>query len=79
MYPPQKLSRCGDCKLFGSLASKPDCCGWEIPECKGADSVFARKCSLFTFPNGYQPLLDCSEEDLPDWAVPPPKQLCIEV
>ena len=67
MYPPQALCRCGDCKLFGSLATKPDACGWSIPECRGADSTFARECSLFCYSNGYQPLLDCPEEDLPDW------------
>ena len=68
MYPPQALCRCGDCKLFGSLVSQPNACSWGVPECnKGADSTHADRCPLFTYPNGYQPLLDCAEEDLPEW------------
>ena len=75
--PPQAQCRCGDCKLFGSITTKPDACGWEIPECKGAQSTFAQRCSLFTYPNGYQPLLDCLEEDLPEWTKA--EQLSLEV
>ena len=68
MQKPQAQSRCGDCKLFGSLVSRPNACGWNIPECsKGAESTFAQECSLFTYENGFQPLLDCAEEDLPEW------------
>lgn len=66
--PPVRAKlRCGDCKLFGSLLSKPNCCGWQLPECKGANSEFADLCPLFTFPDGSQPLLDCEEKDLPEW------------
>ena len=77
MYPPQAQCRCSDCKLFGSLASQPNACSWGVPESKGADSLFARQCALFTYPNGYQPLLDCPEEDLPEWTTA--KQLTLEV
>lgn len=77
MYPPQASCRCGDCKLFGSLATQPDACGWGIPECRGEQSTFAKECSLFTYPNGYQPLLDCPEEDLPEWTHA--KQLSLEI
>ena len=48
MYPPQASCRCGDCKLFGSLASQPNACSWGVPESKGADSTFARQCALFS-------------------------------
>ena len=67
MNKPQALCRCGDCKLFGSITTKPDACGWNIPECTGKSGTFAEKCPLFTYANGYQPLLDCAEEDLPEW------------
>ena len=77
MQPLQAQCRCGDCKLFGSLASQPNACSWGVPESKGADSTFARQCALFTYPNGYQPLLDCAEEDLPEWTSA--KQLTLEV
>ena len=77
MYPPQAQCRCSDCKLFGSLASQPNACSWGVPESKGADSIFARQCALFTYPNGYQPLLDCPDEDLPEWTTA--KQLTLEV
>lgn len=79
MPPPQAGTdvRCGDCKLFGTLASKPNACGWQIPECTGAKGTFASECPLFTYPNGYQPLLDCAEEDLPDWTRQ--EQLSLEV
>ena len=77
MQLPQAQCRCSDCKLFGSLASQPNACSWGVPESKGADSTFARQCALFTYPNGYQPLLDCPEEDLPEWTTA--KQLTLEV
>ena len=67
MQRPQALSRCGDCKLFGTLATKPQACGWGIPECSGPQGTFAEKCPLFTYQNGYMPLLDCADEDLPEW------------
>ena len=65
MQAPQDR-RCGDCKLFGTLASQPNACGWQIRECTGAKGTFAKECSLFTYQNGYQPLLDCPEDDLPE-------------
>ena len=77
MHPPQASCRCGDCKLFGSLISQPNACSWGVPESKGADSTFARECALFTHENGFQPLLDCPEEDLPDWTRA--KQLSLEI
>ena len=77
MYPPQASCRYSDCKLFGSLASQPNACSWGVPESKGADSTFARQCALFCYPNGYQPLLDCPEEDLPEWTSA--KQLSLEI
>ena len=67
MQLPQAQCRCGDCKLFGSLVSQPNACSWGIPECKGAESAFAQECALFCHENGFQPLLDCPEEDLPEW------------
>ena len=50
MHPPQASCRCGDCKLFGSLASQPNACSWGVPESKGADSTFARLCALLLTP-----------------------------
>ena len=67
MRPPQAQCRCGDCKLFGSLVSQPNACSWGIPECSGADSSHAERCPLFTYSDGFQPLLDCTDEELPEW------------
>lgn len=59
--------RCGDCKLFGSLLSAPTKCSHGIPECTGAKGTYAEVCPVFTYPDGRQPLLDCEDEELPEW------------
>jgi len=56
--------RCGDCKQF---EHDKDRCAWQIPECKGLEHPFAQECALFTDQNGYAPLLDCDENQLPAW------------
>ena len=62
---PKKGSlRCEDCKQF---YLRKGSCAWSVPECTGPGSTFAEKCSLFTDQNGFAPLLDCPEEDLPAW------------
>ena len=58
---------CGDCKLFDVTKGKAGLCSWGIPECTGPAGTHAKWCPLFTDHNGYQPLLDCEEEDLPEW------------
>ena len=58
---------CGDCLQFEHAK---DGCAWGIPECKGPDRAnhpFAQECSLFTNKDGYAPLLDCPEDQLPAW------------
>ena len=64
---PAVERRCSDCKLFGSLVSQPNKCGWLLPESTGPNGTFANECPLFTLPDGSQPLLDCEEKDLPEW------------
>jgi len=59
--------QCGDCKLFDHSKGAAGQCSWQIPECKGPQHSHANWCPLFTDQNGYQPLLDCAEEDLPEW------------
>jgi hypothetical protein len=56
--------RCENCKQF---YQRKGACAWGIPESTGANSTFASQCSLFTDKNGYAPLLDCLEEQLPAW------------
>jgi len=56
--------RCQDCLQFEHAKGR---CAWSIPECKGPDHPFAEECSLFTNQNGYAPLLDCPEDQLPAW------------
>ena len=58
---------CGDCKLFDYSKGQTGLCSWGIPECKGSSADHAKWCPLFTDQNGRQPLLDCDEEDLPEW------------
>lgn len=59
---------CGTCKLFDTTKGKAGSCSWGIPECKGNDSTHATWCPLFTDSKGNQPLLDCEDKDLPEWA-----------
>ena len=62
---PKKGSlRCEDCKQF---YLRKGSCAWGIPESHGPDSAFAEDCPLFTDQNGYAPLLDCDEDQLPAW------------
>ena len=62
---PKKGSlRCEDCKQF---YLRKGSCAWSVPECTGPNSTFAQECANFTDQNGYAPLLDCPEEDLPAW------------
>tara|TARA_R110002012_G_scaffold212231_2_gene383246 strand:- start:1537 stop:1875 length:339 start_codon:yes stop_codon:yes gene_type:complete len=56
--------RCQDCKQF---YKRKGVCAWGIEECGGPDSIHADECPLFTYPNGYAPLLDCDEDQLPAW------------
>lgn len=56
--------RCENCKQF---YQRKGVCAWGIPESTGPSSTFASECSLFTDQNGYAPLLDCSDEQLPAW------------
>lgn len=58
---------CGECKLFDFTKGSSGNCSWGIPECTGPAADHAKWCPLFTDQNGYQPLLDCEEEDLPEW------------
>lgn len=58
---------CGECKLFDFAKGPAGLCSWLVPECKGPTSVHAKYCPLYTEPNGYQPLLDCDEDELPEW------------
>ena len=58
---------CGECKLFDTTKGRNGLCSWGIPECKDQWSEHAKWCPLFTDENGFQPLLDCSEEELPEW------------
>ena len=65
--PKKPVLRCGDCLQFEHAKDR---CAWGIPECKGTDRFnhpFAEECSLFTNQNGYAPLLDCDEDQLPAW------------
>ena len=62
--PKKPVLRCSDCLQFEHAKDR---CAWGIPECKGKDHPFAQKCSLFTDQNGYAPLLDCDEDQLPAW------------
>ena len=59
---------CKDCHLFDESIGTAGSCGWEILECKGPKSLHANVCPLFTQADGYMPLLDCDEADLPAWA-----------
>ena len=62
---PKKGSlRCEDCKQF---YLRKGSCAWSVPECTGPNSTFAQECASFTDQNGFAPLLDCPEEDLPAW------------
>jgi len=59
--------RCSDCKQFIPRKGR---CAWDIIDCEetgGHKSTYADKCNLFTDHNGYAPLLDCEEEQLPAW------------
>lgn len=59
--------RCSDCKQFNWRMGR---CAWGIKECEetgGHKSIHADDCNLFTNHNGYAPLLDCKEEQLPAW------------
>ena len=76
MYPPQAHAAVAIASSLARSLQSLTPAGWEIKECKGADSTHAAICSLFTYPNGYQPLLDCAEEDLPEWTRA--KQLSLE-
>lgn len=58
---------CGECKAFDFTKGKAGLCSWGIKECKDQWSTHAKWCPLFTEPSGYMPLLDCEEEDLPEW------------
>ena len=58
---------CGDCKLFDHSKGAAGQCSWKVPECSGPTATHAKWCPLYTDHNGYQPLLDCADEDLPDW------------
>ena len=58
---------CGDCKLFDHSKGAAGQCSWKVPECTGPSGTHAKWCPLYTDQNGYQPLLDCTEEDLPEW------------
>ena len=58
---------CGECKLFDTTKGPNGLCSWGIPECSGPNATHAKWCPLFTDHTGYQPLLDCPEEDLPEW------------
>ena len=65
--PKKPVLRCGDCLQFEHAKDR---CAWGIPECKGTDRFnhpFAEECSLFTNQNGFAPLLDCDEDQLPAW------------
>lgn len=62
--PKQASLRCENCKQF---YLRKGVCAWGIPESTGANSTFASECSLFTDKNGYAPLLDCEEDQLPAW------------
>lgn len=62
---PKKLAlRCKDCKQFYLRTGK---CAWDHVDCHGPDCTFAEECPLFTDQNGYAPLLDCDEDQLPAW------------
>ena len=56
--------RCQDCKQF---SKRKGVCAWGIIDCGGPDSIHADVCPLFTNQNGYAPLLDCDEDQLPAW------------
>ena len=56
--------RCQDCKQF---YIRKGVCAWGIIDCGGPDSIHANECPLFTDQNGYAPLLDCDEDQLPAW------------
>ena len=64
MYPRRRHAAVVIASSLARSLLSPTPAGWGVPESKGADSTFARQCALFTYPNGYQPLLDCPEEDL---------------
>ena len=65
---PAATRVCGDCKLFDVTKGSGGACSWGLPECKSAKSDHAEMCPLFTDYSGYQPLLECSDEELPLWA-----------
>ena len=56
--------RCKDCKQFYLRSGK---CAWNHRDCHGPDCTFADECPLFTDQNGFAPLLDCDEDQLPAW------------
>jgi len=56
--------RCKDCLQFEHIKGR---CAWGIIDCGGPDSIHANECPLFTDQNGYAPLLDCDEDQLPAW------------
>jgi len=60
-------SVCGDCELFDNTQGTVGKCCWGIRECKGPSSSFASECALF-MKDGKQFLLDCAEDELPEWA-----------
>ena len=58
---------CSDCQLFDHAKGVAGQCSWGIPECKGPKSKQAELCPLFTDENGVQWMLECPEEELPEW------------
>ena len=60
-------SVCGDCELFDVTKGTVGKCCWGIRECKGPSAKHAEICPLF-MKDGKQFLLDCPEQDLPEWA-----------
>jgi len=56
--------RCEDCKQFYLRKGR---CAWSVPECTGPNSTFAQECANYTDQNGFAPLLDCPEDQLPAW------------
>ena len=59
---------CGDCGLFDHSKGKAGECEWGIAECKGPKSRHAGYCPLFMDADGRQWLLECDDDQLPDWA-----------
>ena len=58
---------CGDCKLFDFTQGTAGKCYWRFPECTGPKCREAWWCPHFTDQNGCQPLLECEEDELPEW------------